>query len=369
MDAPTAEALLAGAVRHRSPSGEEGAVARHLVESMRPWADASEVDEVGNAVGWFGSGALRVALLGHLDTVPGWWPVRVEAGVLHGRGSVDAKGSLCAMIAAATRLSAATRERVSVQVIGAVGEEAGSEGARHATRAYPKPDLVVVGEPSGWDALTLGYKGRLTLRVEIERDEGHGARDEPTAAARAALAWSVVESWARSHEVASAGLFHAVQASLTSIGSTSDGLHQRAHASIGLRLPPALDPRDAEDALRALVAPRLGSDTVRLDFGNHERAYLGPRDGALTRAFRAAIRAEGAQPRHLLKTGTSDMNVVAPVWDVPMVAYGPGDASLDHTPHERLELAEYARSIRVLERVLASVASGVRRPTGRSSCG
>jgi len=58
----------------------------------------------------------------------------------------------------------------------------------------------------------------------------------------------------------------------------------------------------------------------------------------------------------VLKTGTSDMNVVAPHWPVPMLAYGPGDSNLDHTPEERLPLAEYLQAVEVLASVLASLA-------------
>jgi len=56
-----------------------------------------------------------------------------------------------------------------------------------------------------------------------------------------------------------------------------------------------------------------------------------------------------------VKSGTSDMNVLAPAWGCPMVAYGPGDSRYDHTPMERLSLSDYERSIRVLESVLARV--------------
>ena len=46
------------------------------------------------------------------------------------------------------------------------------------------------------------------------------------------------------------------------------------------------------------------------------------------------------------------MNVIGPRWKRPIVAYGPGDSSLDHTPEEHLDLEEYLAAIRVLERVL-----------------
>jgi LysW-gamma-L-lysine carboxypeptidase len=57
----------------------------------------------------------------------------------------------------------------------------------------------------------------------------------------------------------------------------------------------------------------------------------------------------------VLKTGTSDMNVAGPVWGCPILAYGPGDSSLDHTPNEHLHLNEYWRAILVLEQALRNL--------------
>ena len=68
----------------------------------------------------------------------------------------------------------------------------------------------------------------------------------------------------------------------------------------------------------------------------------------VARAFRAAIRQAGGEPRLLRKTGTSDMNIYAGSWDCPMATYGPGDSDLDHSPNEHLDLAEYDSAIDVL---------------------
>lgn len=46
------------------------------------------------------------------------------------------------------------------------------------------------------------------------------------------------------------------------------------------------------------------------------------------------------------------MNIVGPVWDCPIVVYGPGDSSLDHTPNEHIETDEFHRGIDVLTRTL-----------------
>ena len=49
------------------------------------------------------------------------------------------------------------------------------------------------------------------------------------------------------------------------------------------------------------------------------------------------------------------MNVVGPIWQCPIVAYGPGDSQLDHTPDEHVVIAEYERAIAVLQTVLEGV--------------
>ena len=79
--------------------------------------DRAFVDEAGNAVGELGdpSASRTIVLLGHIDTVPGNIPVRIEprrATCSIGRGSVDAKGPLATFVAGAARFgSAAARPR------------------------------------------------------------------------------------------------------------------------------------------------------------------------------------------------------------------------------------------------------------------
>ena len=57
----------------------------------------------------------------------------------------------------------------------------------------------------------------------------------------------------------------------------------------------------------------------------------------------------------MMKSGTSDMNVVGPAWGCPIVAYGPGDSALDHTPGEHILISEYVAAIGVLEAALATL--------------
>src|SRR5262245_58240990 len=140
MDRDRAISLLSGLVGIRSLSGEEREASTWLAEQARDAGyDRAFVDAAGNAVAELGDeGASRVVvLLGHIDTVPGHVPVRIERrdgrDVLYGRGSVDAKGPLATFVAAGARLGSAWARANDVRVVavGAVEEEAASsKGAR-----------------------------------------------------------------------------------------------------------------------------------------------------------------------------------------------------------------------------------------------
>lgn len=346
--------LVEQAVRIPSLSGQEGPVAAFLTGWMAGHGFQARIDAAGNAVGERGRGPLTVALLGHMDTVPGDIPVHVDdQGVLHGRGSVDAKGPLCAFIAAVAALPDAALDAARFVVIGATEEEApSSRGARHVMRGL-QPDLVLIGEPSGWAGLTLGYKGRLVAKVQVTRENFHTAGEGSSAADDLAEAWFRVREWAQ-RTAQDAGIFDSVQATIQDLQAQTDGLQQVARGTFGFRLPPRVSPGEAQDTVYDLLRDLPG---LTVDFTGHESAVRHPKDNALTRAMRVAIRARGGAPVFKVKTGTSDMNVVAELWSVPTLAYGPGDSALDHTPEERLDLQEYDRAVAVLTDALTRLAT------------
>lgn len=342
--------LLREIVAIPSVSGEETAVAHHLVTRMNELGLAAHVDAAGNAVGVRecadanGGIGTEIVLLGHMDTVPGDIPVRIADGVLHGRGAVDAKGPLATFVMAAAHadLSPGTR----VIVVGAVEEEAAtSKGARFAAEQY-RPDFCIIGEPSGWDAVTLGYKGRLLLDADFAQPMSHTAGSEQGVAETAVAFWNAIDAYAADFNRDRARLFDQLLPSLRAIHTGSDGLTNSAAMKIGLRLPPGFDVA----AFRTWAEAQAAAATLR--WYAHEPAWQSNGRDALSRACRVALRQAGVRPRFKLKTGTSDMNVVGPIWQCPIVAYGPGDSSLDHTPHEHIVLDDYLQAIGVLRTVL-----------------
>lgn len=335
-----AETLLQELVAIPGVSGEEAAAVRHLVTWMAGHGyDEVGVDEVGNAVGLRGQGERTLLLLGHIDTFPGELPVRRTDRLLYGRGTVDAKGALCAFAVAAAR--AALPDGLRVMVVGAVEEEGSSRGARHLL-ARCRPWACVIGEPSRADRITLGYKGRLLVDWEWRGPLAHSAGPTPTPGEHAVTYWQRLLARVAQHNEGRKGVFERLDVALQAICTQEEGATGRATLTAGFRLPVGLTPQALEAEL-----PAPGEHALLRTRG-HEAAWLSPRDTLLSRAFRRAIRARGGRPRFVTKTGTSDMNVVGPVWGCPVVAYGPGDSALDHTPEEHIDLDEYLQAIDVL---------------------
>ena len=344
-----------------SYSGQESALARYLVQRAETLGLSAHVDEAGNFIATVHpAGQLReleeaapVVLLGHMDTVGGVVPAELRDGALYGRGAVDAKGPLAAFLCAAARVAHSGKAPRPIVVIGAVEEEsATSRGARAVVSRF-RPSACIIGEPSGSRAVTIGYKGRLLVDYSLTCPLSHSAGPHATSSEKAAGFWERVRShaldWNREHAGTSA--FAALSPTLRSINSGGNGLTESTHLTIGYRLPVGFD----AGALRSLLGEWAAQDGATLELHGEEAAFETSRATPLARAFVRAIRATGEQPRFKVKTGTSDMNVVGPHWGENIVAYGPGDSSLDHTPHEHILVEEYHHAIDVLERVLEAL--------------
>lgn len=341
--------LLAELVSIPSPSGEEAEAAVHLRSFFERNGREAFLDAAGNVRA---PGDDSVLLTSHIDTVPGDLPVEVVEGdselgvdrpVLHGRGSVDATGPLAAMAVAAVE--------TGVSFAGVVAEETDSAGARYLLEDCSPPETVINGEPSGWDALTLGYRGLVSGTYAVETPTVHSSRPEPNAIDHA-TAW-----WERVREVVDAGsvtdtdaspdepsVFSTVTATATDIAGrvAADGETVEATVDAQFRVPPDESPDSVQDIVDACLTH--GS----LTWTDAIPPHVASARSSPAAALRYGIREAGGEPAHLHKTGTADANCYAEGWGVPVVTYGPGDASLDHAPDERLPLAAFDRAVTVL---------------------
>jgi len=339
---------LAGLVSQYSPSGQERGAVEWLVNRMKAlgYKDVF-IDEAGNAVGVMGDGPKQVVLLGHIDTVPGEIAVRVEDDILYGRGSVDAKGPLACFVDAVAQIGAV--DGWQFVVIGAVEEERDSEGARYVATQY-KPDFAVIGEPNHWERIGLGYKGSAWANITVKRPQAHSASGEETACESAIDLWMKIKTYTDSFNSGKQKAFDKLLPTLRGMDSDSDDFEQRARLRVGVRLPVTISPDDWYGILNQIL-----SGAIIEPSGLAIPAWECEKNSRLVRAFLSAIRSQGGEPRFVYKTGTADLNIVGPAWKCPMLVYGPGDSSLDHTPNEHINLQEYGKSVKVLRVALQAL--------------
>ena len=350
VSASEARDLLVDLVETPSPTGEEGACAERLVEFFENHGRKAFLDEAGNVRAPADDSVL---LTSHIDTVPGDIPVRVESGdgeregseVLWGRGSVDATGSLVGMAVAAVR--------TGTSFAGVVGEEVDSSGARHLVETRDAPEAVVNGEPSGWNGITLGYRGLLAGTYVATSESGHTSRPENNAIEDAIDWWERARAAVADDRDEWTPVFERVTPKPIEVhgGTSDDGLSVEATMDVQFRVPPNLTVEEVREAADG----ELDGGTVRW-YDEVPPVMTTPRN-PVARAFRGAIRRAGGEPRLLRKTGTSDMNIYR-AWNCPMATYGPGDSDLDHAPDERLSLDEFDRATRVLEAVAERLGGG-----------
>jgi LysW-gamma-L-lysine carboxypeptidase len=341
--------LLVDMVSVPSPTGDTDDMAELLTTRAGQMGLQARTDEAGNVHVTKGRGSPRVLLLCHMDTVPGDIPVRVDNGILHGRGSVDAKGCLASAMAAVARMSDDIPG--TLEVVAVPDEEGPSLGARHLLKG-PAPDAALVGEPSGWQGITIGYKGLLRLRYVNTTPKAHAGADDSNSAEEAVTLWTVLRTYCpeAALDTTGHGSCNRPPPTLTAINTRDDGIDVTTEMELDIRLPPDHDPAP----IIAFLEDRKGDATLTVS--DAVPGVIAPKGNSLVRAMLASIRKVEGEPSFRLKTGTSDMNLVHEAWPhVPVLAYGPGDSRLDHTPDERLDLSEYARAIDVLEEALGRV--------------
>lgn len=343
--------VLEGLLHRFSPTGQENSAVTYLVDVMQEMGYQAHMDAIGNAVGTIGSGSRDILLLGHIDTVSGEIAVRQEDNILFGRGAVDAKGPLASFVCAGAAATIQPDWRITV--IGAVGEEGDSRGAKWLCSNYQAPEMVVIGEPSGWQGITLGYKGSLWAEIKFQQTVSHTASGLGSVCDQAFTFWNNFITSVAVLNKEKPRVFDQITPSLRGMTSDFDGFCETAILKVNIRIPTGIN----QDFVENLIHSGIEDHQPEIKILEFTQAYQTEKNSPLVRAFLNGIRKTGGNPGFKLKTGTADMNLVGPAWDIPVVAYGPGDSNLDHTPDEHIEISEYLSGIQVLVNTLEKIQS------------
>jgi LysW-gamma-L-lysine carboxypeptidase len=345
-------------VKFYSPSGGEEPLARFLADEMGKLGFKVRRDAVGNVIGHFGKGRPHILLCGHMDTIASPLQVRVEDGVLYGRGAVDAKAPLAAMIVAASNLA---KEGFpgSLTVACVIDEEGQSRGVKNLLKDGVEVDYAIFGEPTSVDTITTGYKGSITLRITCETETGHSSAP-----------WLYLNSIEKTMEIwdrikgihfpeeKPESHFGSITSSLKKIegGQANNIVPSRCSIQVDTRIPPGITVDRYKFTMVNLIDNyRTQNPGVRvsLEIMDETEPYIVQVKSPIVKALSHAIWSVRAkQVRLVYKTGTGDMNIYGNATGKPMVTYGPGDPHLDHTPDECIGLRDYLDGIEVLTEAL-----------------
>ncbi len=347
--------LLKKALEIYTPSKNEGELAKFLAGKAENELgfERIHIDDVGNIIASKGEGEPKIMLCGHMDTVPGRIPVRIEDGLLYGRGASDAKAPLISMLLAA---SMAQREYGTIIFAGLVDEEGNATGVKNLVKNKIDVDYAIFGEPSGLENITIGYKGRLALVITC--DVGDSAHASAPMLAKNAIeemyhVWQIIRDVINSANTDKPYL----TACLTEIkgGSSHNVTPAKCSITIDIRIPTRYNTNDilkmVDDAINSIAYKR--SIELKYSIEDSTEPFEASYNSPLVRALVLGIMdITKRRPKLVRKTGTGDMNVLGSELQIPVVTYGPGDAHSSHSIDEHVSVDEYIASIEVFKRCI-----------------
>lgn len=310
-------------------------------------------------------GSRHFAFAGHVDVVPpgdGWTsapfvPER-RGELLYGRGAVDMKGAIAAMVAAVADIPA---DAGTISFI-VTGDEEGP--AVYGTRALidfmrergHRPDLCLVGEPTSvnrlGDMMKIGRRGSVNIWLEIEGTQGHVAyphnADNPIPKLVAilaeldALVLDEGTEWFQPSNLEITDL---------EVGNPAHNvIPAKATARISIRFNDRHSGTSLSDMIAAIAA-KHGGTALPIISGE---PFLTP-PGEFSQMIADAVEAEtGLVPEASTSGGTSDARFLRAV--CPVIEFGLCNATM-HKRDEAVALADLDALGRIYARIAAAALS------------
>lgn len=368
-------------VRQPSLSGEEGAVTRLVVDEMNALGfDKVWVDKYGSAVGMIRGAQAGKTLLfdAHTDTVgiaPGSVWTRAPFGAevtdthMYGRGVMDMKGSLAAMIHAA---ASADRNKLggTVVISASVMEEVYEGGALKAVMDEVKPDYVVIGEATQLN-LARGGRGRAEIHLEAIGKPAHSSSPQLGINAIHLMTKVIAEIeklQVKEHPLMGPGIY-----ALTDIISEPYPAYSvipaKCKATYDRRLLPGETPEGVLNEITSLSALKDVNFTARIAQSDHI-TYTGEtltahkffpaweldEDNEFVQMALKGLRASGLDPKLGAYRFCTNAAYSIGTAGVPTIGFGPGAEGDAHVVDEQLSLLELEKTARgyvgIIEAVL-----------------
>ena len=350
--------LLKRALEIYTPSRSEAQLANLIKEKCLDdlGFEKVNIDSVGNVIATKGNGTPRILLCGHMDTVPGQIPVRIDSGFLFGRGASDAKAPLISMLLACSEF----KQRGTIIFAGVVDEEGNATGIKELVKNNLSIDYAIFGEPSGINRITISYKGRIALKLTCDvLDSAHASAPwlSKNSIEEVFEVWKLLSAEISAKYDKTDKKSNSLSLSLTEIsgGSSHNVTPQKCKVTIDIRVPNGVKCLEIlnhlDTSIRNISEMRKVKITYRIE--DMTEAFEADHSSPLVRALSLSI-LDVCKVRSVLlrKTGTGDMNVLGNSLNIPVVTYGPGEPHMSHSKDERVEIQSYLTSIEIYNRAL-----------------
>jgi succinyl-diaminopimelate desuccinylase len=286
-----------------------------------------------NLVGKLGSGRPVLALCGHLDTVPPFFPPRIQGQKLYGRGAADDKGGLAAIISAVANIDK-QQLRGTLLMVFVVDEELRSRGAQEVLPQL-RADFGIVCEPTNLK-IANGQKGRLEFRIQTVGKRAHASKPELGKNAILEMAKLVlrleaiplIEHPQLGHET--------IVVSTIAAGDAVNVVPDQCAIDVDYRYVPPHDPSSVLATLREKLPG------ARIEFAddpkNFTRPFYLPAHRIIT-LLSESISITGLEPQTVTMDAGTDASRFNEV-GIPTVVFGPGGIAQAHSFDEWVELRE-----------------------------
>ncbi|MHA1291476.1 MAG: M20/M25/M40 family metallo-hydrolase [Promethearchaeota archaeon] len=358
--------LLRKSIGFYSPSGEEKAFSNFLGNFLKKNGFKVNFDSVGNLIAEKGKGKPILLLVSHLDTIPGELPVIEKDGKIFGRGAVDCKSSLAAMVYSISKYDFEGENAGKIIFSGIVREEDSLIGIEEFIKLKINPDCAIFGEPTKINQICIGYKGRICIGFRSLSQPGHVANSWQYINAIEiclqiwniikGVCWQLTEMYCERNKKTK--YFSQIIPTLTIIsgGELTNCVPSECIIQIDIRFPPNVRGDSILDEIRRSVLnfKEVYQKQSKLEFKIQENisslieGFEVKGDELIIGALRWAIfKTIKEKPKLIKKTGTTFINTIGMHYGIPSITYGPGDPKLEHTNNEFIVIDEYLKTIEI----------------------
>ncbi len=331
--------------------------------------DEIRIDGLGSIIGRIGNGPRTIAFDGHVDTVYAgdmsqWsfdpFDPKIEDGKVWGRGTVDQKGGLAAMLSAAKIIKELNlNDNLTIYFTSTVIEE-DCEGLCWQYLINEEeihPELVVITEPTNM-SICRGHRGRMEMRVEVKGQSCHSGAPERGDNAIYKIARIALEIEKLNERLRSDPFMGKGSITVTEVGSSSPSICAVPDGT-RIRLDRRLTYGESKESAVAEVydaAKRAGYEDAKVIVLTFEdAAYTGKvyptekyyptwaldeNSPLLKSAIEVYTGVFGKDPLVGMWTFSSNAVAIAGKHGIPCFLFGPGNELYAHTPNEACQIEQ-----------------------------